>query len=226
MENFKGKAVRTLKSNGYYAIYMPKHPNAFGIGYVYEHRLIIENKIGRLLKTTEIVHHKDGNKTNNNIDNLELCYSIAEHKAKHRNSNSKIRRNPDEPNVIVKCACGCGMEFLKYDAHGRERKFVTNGCRNRLNRILRQEEQSKEIVLCACGCGSRITKYDKYGRTRKYISGHNSFEIPNRTHISKETGFSFATIINYFRGNKLRVKTINLIETSIINNYGKEYIRK
>jgi hypothetical protein len=221
-----GKAARRLASNGYYAVYMPNHPNAFGIGYVYEHRLIIENEIGRLLKSTEIVHHKDGNKLNNNIANLELCHSIAEHKVKHRKSNSKIRRNPDETNVIVKCACGCGMEFLKYDAHGRERKYANSGCGKRHTRILRQEEQGKEIVFCACGCGSCIMKYDKYGRIRKYISGHNRYEIPNRTYMAKDTGLSFATIINYFKGNQLKVKTINLIEISIIKNYGKEYIRK
>ena len=36
------------------------------------HRLIMENYIGRKLKKSEVVHHVDGNKLNNNIDNLEI----------------------------------------------------------------------------------------------------------------------------------------------------------
>ena len=35
--------------------------------YVYEHRLLMEQKIGRLLRPGEIIHHKDGDRLNNNI---------------------------------------------------------------------------------------------------------------------------------------------------------------
>jgi hypothetical protein len=36
------------------------------------HRQIMENKLGRTLQFNEIVHHKDGNKLNNSLDNLEV----------------------------------------------------------------------------------------------------------------------------------------------------------
>ena len=36
------------------------------------HRYLMEVKLGRKLKSTEIVHHKDFNKLNNNINNLEI----------------------------------------------------------------------------------------------------------------------------------------------------------
>ena len=38
-----------------------------------EHRLLIEEKIGRYLKPNETVHHKDGDKQNNRLSNLLLC---------------------------------------------------------------------------------------------------------------------------------------------------------
>ena len=39
---------------------------------ILQHRLVMEKYIGRALRSDEVVHHKDGNHSNNNISNLEL----------------------------------------------------------------------------------------------------------------------------------------------------------
>lgn len=47
-----------------------------------EHRYVVEKHLGRKLLLEEVVHHIDGNKANNNIDNLEVM-SKPEHDKLH-----------------------------------------------------------------------------------------------------------------------------------------------
>lgn len=50
---------------------------------VWTHRYNAEKKIGRKIKNSEPVHHKDGDKTNNDYDNLYVCKDKSEHGAVH-----------------------------------------------------------------------------------------------------------------------------------------------
>lgn len=73
--NWQG-GVRIHK--GYRDIYNPEHPSNKGKAkhgsnmYVREHRLVMEEALGRYLRKGEMVHHINGDKLDNGIENLEL----------------------------------------------------------------------------------------------------------------------------------------------------------
>lgn len=48
----------------------------------YEHRMIMEIHLGRKLGRQEVVHHKNGDKLDNKIENLELM-TLSEHARQH-----------------------------------------------------------------------------------------------------------------------------------------------
>jgi len=48
------------------------YPMAKADGYVMEHRLVMAKHLGRYLQPWEAVHHKDGNRANNDLSNLEI----------------------------------------------------------------------------------------------------------------------------------------------------------
>lgn len=78
---------RTVTAYGYVAVYEPDHPDAWKNGRMLEHRLVVSKAIGRRLRKDEHVHHKDDNRQNNHIDNLELL-SPAEHTSFHKREAS------------------------------------------------------------------------------------------------------------------------------------------
>ena len=78
----KWKGGRLLNSSGYLMIYQPEHPNASNRGYIFEHRYIMEQYLGRYLTKEELVHHINDNRLDNRLENLKLV-SRGEHALLH-----------------------------------------------------------------------------------------------------------------------------------------------
>ncbi|NCD13365.1 MAG: HNH endonuclease [Epsilonproteobacteria bacterium] len=89
--NWKGGRKKTQK--GYVLILKKDHPRSSKAGYIMEHRLVMENHLKRYLRSDEVVHHINGKKDDNRIENLLLMdhgeHSRSHHKGLKRSDETK-----------------------------------------------------------------------------------------------------------------------------------------
>lgn len=115
-------------SGNYLAIYKPSHQKARKDGYVYIHQLQAEKKLNRNLKDGECVHHIDENKYNNDIDNLIVFKTIADHIGFHK--GDQIHKENDvwvaEINTLATTSHGARMN--KCPCCGKLKSFNANMC--------------------------------------------------------------------------------------------------
>ena len=89
------KGGRKLNKKGHVLILRKGHPLADKNGYVLEHRYVVCEHLGRILSKNEIVHHKNGVKTDNRIENLEIMtnadHTILHHTGRKRSKETKLK---------------------------------------------------------------------------------------------------------------------------------------
>jgi len=89
--NLQWKGGINYHSAGYWRVRKPDHPRAGTSGYVFEHVLVAEAKLGRFLNKGEVVHHLNGCKTDNRPENLRVMRQ-SDHLRKHHAATVESRK--------------------------------------------------------------------------------------------------------------------------------------
>lgn len=111
--NFKGG--RYVDDKGYIRVLRPEHPYS-NRGYVYEHRLVIEEALGRYLETWETVHHVNEVKLDNRVENLYLT-TVPEHSSIHREGKKQSQERRRKTGQLAK-------ERAKQNKRSKNGKFA------------------------------------------------------------------------------------------------------
>lgn len=85
-----------LDANGYRLVKVREH----GGRWDKQHILVVESAIGRRLRPGEEVHHINGRKTDNRLENLQLCASSSEHQTIERSFNRLLGDLLDSGHVV------------------------------------------------------------------------------------------------------------------------------
>ncbi len=171
---------------------VPFHPHATKEGFVYAHRVLAEEKIGRHLKKNELVHHIDHNPMNNNPDNLEVM-TLGKHKKRHaREENIKlyercsvcnkrfrvpltkhIRKTLIDGNGTWYCGRSC-MTSAKHEAgvfNRPAKEMVTLTCakcgcefEREAKRVRYKLKHGQEQFWCNQSCSSKTKMDRRYGK--------------------------------------------------------------
>jgi hypothetical protein len=144
-----GRKIYTT-ARGYKMVSLPQHPRANNNS-IFVHRVVMENHLGRLLRRGEVVHHRNGDKGDNRVENLELTDNSA-HARHHANERPKL----GETLVPLVCAY-CHQPFAreKRNAAKCPNTYCSKRCAARAPRTFLRLVNGSEQRVPAAQCGTQ-----------------------------------------------------------------------
>ena len=184
----------TIRKDGYYRISSSKEGNRGET----LHRLIYEDYYNIEIPKDFIIHHRDGNKLNNNIDNLQMM-TRAEHRALHyKEQKPRIGYTPSEE---TKQKIGNAHKGLK---HSDETKQKMSASRKGKNNPFYGKRHSKETItkIIEQQKGEKSCMWKPYARLIKkgFNDGKQVFGLKFNGKMLK-TSYHKSKLIDWFLVN-------------------------
>lgn len=153
---------KIIKKGDYLYASVPEHPYCTKNGYVLLHRIVMENHLGRILKPGEVVHHKNGNKKDNDISNLELLTNSVHSTMHNRERGRKY--------VLLRCPeCKAVFEVPKNESFiskGTCATFCSKSCSGKFSRKVQLNGLTEEMKNAISE--NLISEYKKYYSNDNY----------------------------------------------------------
>lgn len=191
------KGGRSLDKDGYVLISgQYHHPRAIR-GQMREHHLVMEAHLGRMLMSDEIVHHKNGIKDDNRLENLELM-TESNHRVHHGHDGGFLRMDGGRsgkggvvtfvPKIDTVASVQDDGETHVYDivCADPHRNFVANGiivhnCGKSVQSLASLPENAPILVVCpavAKGVWKRESARWRPDLRVTVLEGRGSFRWP------------------------------------------------
>lgn len=122
--NKKGVS-RIISKQWYVLLFKPNHCESMKNWYVREHRMIMSDYLWRKLRNTEQIHHKNKNKEDNRLENLQLI-TIWEHSTLHHKWKNKPRKKQNN------CFICWELTWSKYCLCNKHYKLQWQRVKNKL----------------------------------------------------------------------------------------------
>lgn len=143
-KNPRYNGYRTPDKDGYIYVRAPNHPFADSRGYIREHRLVLEKKLGRYLTKDEVAHHINGLKDDNRPENIELM-------VKKQHDGLKDGKTSVDASDRVCIDCGITNEEYRgadnskiwYENKDKEKTYLCRVCYERRQRARKRMEKRK-----------------------------------------------------------------------------------
>ena len=151
---------RESAGNGRVFVIIPGHPMADDRGRVLEYRYLMAKAIGRPLREDEVVHHRNGDPSDNCLENLELLGAGA---------HVRLHHPPKEAEYICP---RCRKKFTRTQRQARgKRVFCSRSCSVGFYSALRHRKIQHGASGYRRGCRCRKCRQAQADRIRKWRHG-------------------------------------------------------